>query len=351
MSSTDMPPTSTPLPDNASLILGPPVVGVAINWYLYGILTMQYFMYLNNPRHNDGIFLRGIVHFLFLLDTAQTFMIMDDAFFWFVYHFGDYSAALDPNLASISGPFLDASIAFTVQLVYCWRLWKLGKQRALPIICAILALLSCASGMTTGIHSVLDQKQYTPKQILKEIELWLFSAAITDILIASSMTYLLVKYKRESAVAKSTLTIVKRILILTLETSAVTAAVAVALVTSFLVPSIAQPLGPSYYQKTAVYVALGYTIGKLYSNCFMILLNQRIYYETPGGITEDFGTLSVASHRTIPICGTNCSSDADQSKGQVSVVRFNETRGDDSANIEMDDLHGSKGGLSTSVFV
>ncbi|KAJ3575676.1 hypothetical protein NP233_g947 [Leucocoprinus birnbaumii] len=291
-------------------------------------------------------------------------MIMDDAFFWFVYHFGDYSALFNHNLASISGPFLDAIITFTVQMVYCWRLWKLGKQRALPMICAILALLSCASGMTTGIHSILDPKhsdKASRNPILKEINLWLFSTAVTDILIASSMTYLvyntqshsiltlilhppkLVKYKREGAVARSTLTVVKRILILTLETSAITAAVAIALVTSFLVPSITQP-------KTTVYIAL-------YSNCFMVLLNQRIYYGTPGGTTEEIGTLSIASHRTIPIRGmvsqsdTNYSSDADQSKGQVSVIRFKETRsGDDSAAMEMDDLHGSKGG-STSVFV
>ncbi|KAJ3566981.1 hypothetical protein NP233_g6655 [Leucocoprinus birnbaumii] len=254
--------TSASLPDNASAVLGPPLLRV---------------MYLTNSRQNDGSFLRGIVHFLFLLDTAQTFMIMDDAFFWFVYHFGDYSALFDHNLASISGPFLDAIITLTVQLVYCWRLWKLGKRRVLPIISAAvsfnfsanlqrwimydvqLASISCISGMTTGIHSILDPKhsdKTSQNPILKEINLWLISAAVADILIASSMTYLLVKYKKEGVVAKSTLAVVKRILILTLETSAVTAAVAIALVASFLVPSLAHP-------NTTVYIALGYTIGKL----------------------------------------------------------------------------------------
>ncbi|KAJ3565503.1 hypothetical protein NP233_g7591 [Leucocoprinus birnbaumii] len=324
-----MSPTSTPLPDNASLVLGPPIVGVALNWYLYGILTLQYFMYLSNSRHKDGLLLRGIVHFLFLLDTAQTFMIMDDAFFWFVYNFGDFSALFSFNLASIDGPVLDAIITFTVQLVYCWRLWKLGKWRVLPILSAALALISCVSGMTAGIHSILS-----PTHIKAAENLWLFATAITDILIATSMTHLLVKYRKEGAVAHSTMAVIKRVLILTLETNAITAAVAIALVTSFLVPSVAPP-------KTNVYMTLGYILGKLYSNCFMVLLNQRIYYDAPGRTRGEIGTLSSTSHGTI-LRGAvsqnehNRLSDLDQPKGQISVVQFTETRGDDLAIIEMD---------------
>lgn len=332
-----MDPSPIQLPDNAPLVLGPPIVGVALNWWLYGIFTMQYVMYLNNPRHRDGIFLRGIVHFLFLLDTAQTFMIMDDAFFWFVYNFGDFTALFKFNLASIDGPVLDSIITLTVQLVYCWRLWILGGWKVLPIISALLALVSCVSGMTAGIHSILS-----PTHIKAAEYLWLFATAVTDLIIAGSMTHLLLKYRTENmAVTRTTMAVVKRILTLTLETNAVTAAVAIALVTSFLVPSIAPP-------KTNVYLTLGYVLGKMYSNCFLVLLNQRIYYTSLGRSAEEMDTLNSASHRPgmrgkIPRSRNSLPS-RNKTTGQVSVIQFTETRTVGTPEIEMDDFQGTKNG-------
>ncbi|KAF9445258.1 hypothetical protein P691DRAFT_630363, partial [Macrolepiota fuliginosa MF-IS2] len=67
------------------------------------------------------------VHLVFLLDTVQTILIMDDAFFWFAYNFGDLKKIYDVHLAAIDIPVLDAVIALIVQMVYCWRIWVLSK--------------------------------------------------------------------------------------------------------------------------------------------------------------------------------------------------------------------------------
>lgn len=69
-------------------------------------------------------------------------MTMDDVFFWFVRNYGDYQKMFVFNLAAIDSPLLDAIIAITVQLVYCWRMWKIGGWKVLP-------LLSAAVGYTT----------------------------------------------------------------------------------------------------------------------------------------------------------------------------------------------------------
>ncbi len=71
---------------------------------------------------------------MFLLDTVQSVLVMDDLFYWFVYHFNDYSSFGHFNYALINGPFLDAIIMFTVQVVYCWRVWRLGGWRVIPAI-------------------------------------------------------------------------------------------------------------------------------------------------------------------------------------------------------------------------
>ncbi|KAF5352676.1 hypothetical protein D9756_006282 [Leucocoprinus leucothites] len=179
-----------PLPVNAPLILGPLMVGIVLNWFFYGILTMQYLMYLNNDRE-DKKWLRTTVHFMFLLDTIQSIMMMDDLFFWFVHNFNDYSvAAFEFHLITVDGLFLDALIMFIAQLVYCWRLRELGKWTILPAASALLSLISCVSGMFIGIKMMyLDStsaRKYTPVE-----DVWLLASAITDIIIASSMTYLL----------------------------------------------------------------------------------------------------------------------------------------------------------------
>ncbi|KAF5350064.1 hypothetical protein D9756_009072 [Leucocoprinus leucothites] len=319
-------------PDNAPLMLGPPLIGVMINWWLYGILVMQYLMYFSGPIR-DGKILRGIVHLLFLLDTIQTLITMDDVFFWFVYNYGDYSALLRFNIASIDGPFLDAIITFTVQLVYCWRLRVIGKWNIMPTICALASMASVSSigGITVGIHDVVSTKEIKPA-----VYLWLFASAITDIVIASSMAYLLMKYQKENA-SRTTMAIVKRIVLLTLETNAVTAALAIALVSVFLTPSISPP-------KTNIYLSFGYTLGKMYSNCFMVLLNQRIYYNTHG-TTEEVETLDSANHRSRGIMANrhNSPSSRNKSTPQINVVQFTETRVDGPTEIEMGSVHSVKG--------
>ncbi|KAF5363251.1 hypothetical protein D9756_001019 [Leucocoprinus leucothites] len=224
------------LPPNASLLLAPPLIGVTLNWWLYGIFLMQYFVYVNNAGTRDGKFLKGVVHFLFVIDTAQTLMVMDDVFFWFVYGFGDINRLSRFNLAAIDGPFLDAVITFTVQVVYCWRLWKIGGWKVLPLFAASLSTIALVGGLIAGIHSTID-----PTHERTAVYLWLIASAVTDFVVASSMAYLLMKFRKNTASQNTTMSTVKRIFLLTLETNAVTAAVAIALVTFFLVPALSPP--------------------------------------------------------------------------------------------------------------
>lgn len=112
-------------------------------------------MYWNHVARRDGKFLRAIgtldlcaiqtcprqlfqVHFLFLLDVAQTFMTMKDAFNWFVFNFGSYDALLHSGLSGIDAPVMDGIIAIIVQFVYCWRVWVLSKWRVFPAIIALV---------------------------------------------------------------------------------------------------------------------------------------------------------------------------------------------------------------------
>lgn len=175
---------------------GPPLVGIIFNWWLYGILIMQYFMYLRYPKSNVSKYVGGIVHLLLALDTVQTVMTMVDAFQWFVYNFGDYDAFFKVGTASINSPFMDGLIALIVQLVYAWRIRSLGGWIVLPCLIAFLAVVGGVSGMLTGIYG-----RIVPQAELRACPpalLWLWSSVVTDILIAVSTSYLLTKFKKKA---------------------------------------------------------------------------------------------------------------------------------------------------------
>ncbi|KAL9708809.1 hypothetical protein Ac2012v2_007964 [Leucoagaricus gongylophorus] len=294
-----------PLPANAFLIMGPSIIGIVLNWFLYGILVMQYFIYLNHSK-NEKKWIKVVVHFLFSLDTVQSVIVMDDLFYWFVYHFNDYRTFSHFNFSLIDGPFLDSIIMFTVQTVYCWRVWRLGGWRVIPAVIALLVFISCVCGIFMGVYSMVVDTAKLRKAKWVE-ELWLLAGAVADITIACSMAFLLTKLRQEKS-TRSTMVLLKRILLLTLETNAVTAVVAIALLVTDLIPPAKEP-------NTNVNVTLGYIIGKLYSNCFMVLLNQRTYYE------------SVTVSGTMSTLGSgNVSNGPDTTSIQLSTMRFNDLR-------------------------
>ncbi len=84
------------------------------------------------------------VHLIFALDTVQTFLTMDDLFFWFVYNFGDSEKIFQFHWA-FDIPSLDAVIGFLVQIVYCWRIWILSGWKVIPAVSALVSLSRLSS--------------------------------------------------------------------------------------------------------------------------------------------------------------------------------------------------------------
>lgn len=275
-------------PDGSLLKTGPVLAGVMVNWWLWGILIMQYIMYLNSGQaKQDPRALRGIVYFLFILDAAQSILAMVDAFHWFVYNFGNTEALSDLSMAGIDGPLLDGIIALMVQIVYCWRIWVLSGRRAvLPAIIALLGFLSCVGGAIRGIQGV------TVKVASKlgghfdfAVILWNATGAVADILIALSMTYLLLTFSSRST-RRGLLKKVRFIVVFILETNMLTTILAI----FNLIVVFTKPLGPKF---TSLNLMTGYPLAKLYSNCFMVLLNQRIYHN--GSIHSEGTTMGSTS--------------------------------------------------------
>ncbi|KAF8875054.1 hypothetical protein BD779DRAFT_1450397, partial [Infundibulicybe gibba] len=106
------------------------LLGVMFNWWIFGILTAQCYIYrLSFPDDRSRI--KVLVYSLLLLETVQTVLSTADAFHWFAFGFGNMDRLAEFFLSNIDTPILGSVVAFVVQLVFCGRIWALGKSKVL----------------------------------------------------------------------------------------------------------------------------------------------------------------------------------------------------------------------------
>ncbi|KAF7776835.1 hypothetical protein Agabi119p4_5228 [Agaricus bisporus var. burnettii] len=212
--------------------------------------------------------LRNLVHVIFFLETAQTVMTVADGFHWFVYGFGSIKKLGEYFLANFDSPILCSIIALISQGVYCWRIYYLSRWKIPTIIIGIAALTQTAGGIGIGIvnQRLGTIEEWDPKFNVLMI-LWSTGSAVADTLIASIMTYLLLS-SRPFESRKKRSTVMTKLIRLVIETNVASALVAVAVLLTTVITPIAPP-------KTSYFLCPGYVLGKLYSNSFITMLNNR----------------------------------------------------------------------------
>ncbi|KDR86151.1 hypothetical protein GALMADRAFT_1326045 [Galerina marginata CBS 339.88] len=109
------------------------IVGYLLNWGLFGVLTVQVFIYYVafpwDRKQN-----KMLVYGTFLLETLQTILIAHDAFQTFVRGFGDPASLDDVGLAWFSVPLMTGMIALIAQAFYAYRVSVLAQSKYIPIL-------------------------------------------------------------------------------------------------------------------------------------------------------------------------------------------------------------------------
>ncbi|KAF9003213.1 hypothetical protein BDQ17DRAFT_1409070 [Cyathus striatus] len=266
--------------DDPILIAGPLLLGYLLNWGLYGVLSVQvYVYYLAFP--NDRLYSKIPVYFVFLLESVQSILIAHDAFKAYAKGFDKYAALINQYFTWLTMPIIGGIGAKTytsrmkylmvffylaaliVQLFYAYRI-SLLKSRKPAMLIVVLAIMQCASAITAGVLASKEPNltDLTSLRVRIIQGIWAGMSTGCDVLIAICMSYQLTK--RES-VFPSTQAFVARILRLIIGTGSLTAAVAILNLVLFNISGI----GP-------VFLAPGALLGKLYSNSMMVILNSRI---------------------------------------------------------------------------
>ncbi|KAJ8456435.1 hypothetical protein ONZ45_g18721 [Pleurotus djamor] len=281
-------------PSTTIPLTGPLFVGAIINWFLFGVLCVQGYIYSLHCS-NDRVMIKATVILVFAMDIAQTGLATDWSWKTLVQHWGDPTILSQPPPDSISITIMAALVSAVVQFFFAWRIWILneiqskGKWfRIFPVLIVMVCLPpshtdalfdSIYQGLTCPMHRFVgivhsDNDQFAFIKQIPELEkltvgftVWLAGSFTADIIIAGCMLYLVsvINHIYDNAGLTAVLdTILTRLMRNTIQTGAITVIAAGIELVLFLTT-----------QQANYHVTPAYLLGKLYSNVLLANLNAR----------------------------------------------------------------------------
>ncbi|KIK65657.1 hypothetical protein GYMLUDRAFT_240157 [Collybiopsis luxurians FD-317 M1] len=258
------------IPPNVGHRTAPELYGMLFNFGLMGSLIVQVYQYYTSFP-GDPRTTKGVVYSIFLLELIQTGIMSYFAYTIFGSGYGNLVIFDKSALEWFPVCILGSLIAGTVQIFYAHRVYTFSRSKIIGGIIVLsshnhpdvskLALLQIGSGIGQGVISklVTDRSNLATKPIC--VTIWLLSSAICDLTIASCMTFYL---KRRRFLSVHTNKVVTKLVRYTIETGAITALAAIIQVVVFLA-----------FPADNFFETPSWTLGKLYSNNLLVLLNAR----------------------------------------------------------------------------
>jgi len=241
----------------------------------------MYLFHINFPKERRPV--KILVYTMYLLDLAQTVSTTYFAWYMLVTGWGNPLVFIQVPWPGFAQPIFTGILAAIAQIYFSWRIYILKKEthvyRIVAVLIAAAALLQCAGGMANGIRLALASDVSTIATLETTVNIWLGGSFAVDIVIAMTMSFILFRARRR-AISRRTNALLRRLIVSTVETGAVTAITAGA--DLFL-----------YIENKENYIHLcpSLLLGKLYSIVVVASLNGRIWHDAhlPTSIhTSDF---------------------------------------------------------------
>ncbi|KAF8234338.1 hypothetical protein L208DRAFT_1458373 [Tricholoma matsutake] len=251
------------VPSNVAIQTGPILLGNFIGYALYGILIVQIFLY-HQRFLKDPLWIRILVRVLFFFDTIITMLSTVAAWNTLASGWGNPDTLTPLDWPYWPMPLFSALVASCVHIFFCWRIWKLKKWRVIPVGIAAVSILACGMAGYCGIHGrVLGM--LTLGTLKPYLAVWLGGSVIADVMITSSMIFILFQAMVKASITRTAST-VQKLMTLTIETAmATTIAALLDLILFFVFPGTNMHFLPFLF------------LAKLYSNTLLATLNARAF--------------------------------------------------------------------------
>ncbi|KAF7323865.1 hypothetical protein MKEN_00607900 [Mycena kentingensis (nom. inval.)] len=306
-----------PVPPNIGDLAASQLIGSLLNWWLYGVLLVQVYVYrLSFP--NDKGAIKALVYSIFVTETVMTALNGYDVYTWFAAGFGDMIKFMNPLVSPVYTPIFGGFIALIVQSFFCYRIYII-KRAAWPISVFIflVSIIQAIGGMGSGSVALMTANENHDGIRNTLVYMWLIGDAIADVFIAVTMSYLLLSASRQQH--KQTNDIVRRIVRLTVETNTLSTVTAiVSLILFYGVPNTTYFIGPTM------------VLAKLYANTLLVTFNNRAFIHGTGNSStanDSYAPRTSGRTRSMPFsAGLGLSTDDTEtfqgsySTGKVTVT-------------------------------
>ncbi|KAJ7326170.1 hypothetical protein DFH08DRAFT_334348 [Mycena albidolilacea] len=247
------------------------LIGCFFSAAVWGVSLVQTFLYFM-MYEKDPWKLKLLILFLIAIDTANEILVLKSVWPALILHWGrvDVLGKSEGTIELIHHVWVAAIVAAAVQSYYTWRIYILSGRKLL-IPCLLIPLISWQiiglapyNFLALG-HAAVSAGKQTQQLTAVAISLRATGAA-ADILIAGSMVYLLTKPRARFT---STQTLVFRLLILSINSGAWTAILAV-------LDFISIVAFPVYF----TFCVFELPICSLYLSTLLVNLNARKFLST-----------------------------------------------------------------------
>ncbi|KPV75238.1 uncharacterized protein RHOBADRAFT_53241 [Rhodotorula graminis WP1] len=204
---------------------GPFYLGVLFNVFLAGVNWMQLLEYFSRPAQ-DRALVRAAVIAVFVIGGIHTALSIHPVWFYAIDGYGDLERTEQCPWSVAVYPVFTALVATIVQSHYAWRIFLVGKRSPwVPSFVVFLTLAQLVLGTyVTAIELELGYWDEIHAALDPFVATWLFTMAISDVVITAALSFLLSRVKSEFG---STKTLLNRIVRNIVANNGLTAAAAV----------------------------------------------------------------------------------------------------------------------------
>lgn len=267
------------IPPNIGAIAGPTLLGFMFEYAFFAILCLLVYDYFSSFP-DDKIVSKLVVYSLFAITLTQTVLLTVDAWRMFATGYGNPLELLTVGFIWFSVPVTTSVVSMIVQIFFAYRLYLLSKSWLLGGFITCVSLTQGITGIVSGSQAHrINNFALLPTQAFVGTITWLTGSAVCDVIIAVSMIYFL--SSRDTGF-KETHNIIRRLVLLTIETGSVTAFLAIVTIVLFGVFP-----GQTYYTTPSIVMANSYAISAV------VIFNNRTHFRrgaSAGGASNELAS-------------------------------------------------------------
>ncbi|KAJ6612731.1 hypothetical protein B0H10DRAFT_287254 [Mycena sp. CBHHK59/15] len=243
--------------------VGPLLLGLFFNTYLYGFVTYQFLTYAN-MKFNDPTWIKTVVVILFTVDTVHSVVAIYAAWWMCVTNYNN------PSILA----FIDWTIPFTAvatsvaalitQFFLGHRVLQLTQSKPLVAMLATLSIGGFVFGCYAGIKSGILREVAKFRELVPLVICWLTLQSSADLLITGILTYIL---SRSKTGFRRTDSIINRLIRGAIQTGLFVSIFALGDLFSFV-----------FFGDTTFYAMFAYPLGRVYTNTLLDTLNARMVF-------------------------------------------------------------------------